>query len=191
MPSTHSRLATVIGTAAALLLLPAGAAFAWLHAGLYDVSASAKDNPLVAKMLHSTYEASLHHYGGHDAPPADMMSLDNIRAGAHTYDANCALCHGAPDRPLSAVGAGIQPAAPALLAASRRNNPALMFWVIKHGVNMTAMPSFGKTQSDQTLWQVAAFLYAKRGIPKTDYDRLVSAPGVGNASQGTAAAGAH
>jgi len=88
------------------------------------------------------------------------------------YDSTCALCHGAPDRPLSATGQGIQPAAPSLLSASRRNKPALMFWTIKHGVNMTAMPSFGKTQSDQAMWQVAAFIYAERGISKDKYDEL-------------------
>ena len=62
---------------------------------------------------------------------------------------------------------------PQLLAANRRNNPKLMFWVIKHGVNMTAMPSFGKTQTDQTIWQSAAFLYDARGITKERYDTLV------------------
>jgi hypothetical protein len=81
--------------------------------------------------------------------------------------------HGAPDRPLSAIGQGIQPTAPSLLSASRRNKPVLMFWTIKHGVNMTAMPSFGKTQSDEAIWQVAAFIYAERGISKDKYDLLV------------------
>ncbi|HEX7910517.1 MAG TPA: cytochrome c [Paraburkholderia sp.] len=68
---------------------------------------------------------------------------------------------------------GIQPAAPSLLSASRRNKPELMFWTIKHGVNMTAMPSFGKTQPDQTLWQVAAFIFTERGVSKDKYDLLV------------------
>jgi mono/diheme cytochrome c family protein len=101
------------------------------------------------------------------------MSLKNIQAGARFYDSTCAACHGVPGRPLSFIGQGIQPAAPALLAANRRNNPKLMFWVIKHGVNMTAMPSFGKTQTDQTIWQSAAFLYNARGITKERYDTLV------------------
>jgi hypothetical protein len=49
-----------------------------------------------------------------------------------------------------------------------------MFWTIKHGVNMTAMPSFGKTQSDETLWQTAAFLYDARGITPEKYAALVN-----------------
>ncbi len=168
----RSRIATVAATVVALFVLSVVAGFAFIYSGLYDVSASSKDNPLVAWALHATYEASLHHHAGSDLPPGDLMSLENIRAGARMYDATCATCHGAPDRPLSAVGQGIEPAAPKLLAASRRNNPKLMFWVIKHGVNMTAMPSFGRTQSDQAIWQAAAFLYEARGISKDKYDAL-------------------
>jgi mono/diheme cytochrome c family protein len=130
---------------------------------------------LITWLLHTTYERSLKHHAGHDLAPADLMSLDNVRAGARLYDATCALCHGAPDRPLSAVGEGIQPAAPHLLGAHRGNVPQQTFWVIKHGVNMTAMPSFGKTQSDQTIWQLSAFLYDARGISKERYDALKSA----------------
>ncbi|MFP3569082.1 c-type cytochrome [Paraburkholderia sp. SIMBA_030] len=171
---THrSGIATVIATAVALFVLLAGAGFAFMYSGVYDVSASSKDNPIVAKMLHGTYEASLHRRAGSDVAPGDLLSLENIRAGARMYDVSCALCHGAPDRPLSAIGHGIQPAAPSLLSADRRNKPVLMFWTIKHGVNMTAMPSFGTTQSDQAIWQAAAFIYAERGISKEKYGQLV------------------
>jgi mono/diheme cytochrome c family protein len=187
----HSTLAKIVATAVGLLVLIGGGALAFVRSGIYDVSASSKDNPYLAATLHATYEASLHRHGGRDIAPGDLLSLENVRAGARMYDANCATCHGAPDSPLSAVGQGIQPAAPSLLAAQRRNKPELMFWVIKHGVNMTAMPSFGKTQSDQTLWQVAAFIYAERGVSKEQYDGMVQGvPGTA-APSARIASGAH
>jgi mono/diheme cytochrome c family protein len=166
-------LANPAATVVATLIVLAIGAVLFSFSGVYDVSASANESPLVAWMLHKTYEASLHHHAGNDVPPEDLMSLRNIQAGARFYDSTCAACHGVPGRPLSFIGQGIRPAAPALLAASRRNNPELMFWVIKHGVNMTAMPSFGKTQTDQTIWQTAAFLYGARGITPERYDSLV------------------
>lgn len=169
-PAAH-----ILASVAATLLLIGGVAALFVYSGIYDVSASSRDDPIVAWVLHKTYEASLHRHAGSDTSPADLMSLRNVRAGAQFYDANCATCHGAPGKPLSFVGQGIQPAAPALLAASRRNNPKLMFWVIKHGVNMTAMPSFGKTQSDETIWQTAAFLNLARGISAQQYETLVHA----------------
>ena len=171
--SLRTRIATIVATVVAVLVLLGAAGLAFMYSGVYDVSASSRDIPIVAKLLHGTYEASLHRHAGSDVAPGDLLSFENIRAGARMYDASCALCHGAPDRPLSAVGQGIQPAAPSLLSASRRNKPELMFWTIKHGVNMTAMPSFGKTQSDEALWQVAAFIFAERGVSKDKYDLLV------------------
>lgn len=161
-------VAIVAGTIAVL----AGGAAAYSVSGRYDVSASSQDSPVVAWVLHSTYEASLHRHAGADLPPADLMSLQNIQAGARLYDSTCVACHGAPGQPLSPIGQGLEPAAPALLAATRRNNPKLMFWVIKHGVNMTGMPSFGETQSDQTIWQTAAFLFKARGISAEGYAAL-------------------
>ena len=166
MLSLRSRVTTIVTTVAALFFLLAAAGLAFMYSGMYDVSASSKDNPIIAKLLHGTYEASLHRHARSDVAPGDLLSFENIRSGAQMYDSSCARCHGAPDRPLSLIGQGIQPAAPSLLSASRRNKPELMFWTIKHGVNMTAMPSFGKTQSDQAIWQVAAFIYAERGISK-------------------------
>ncbi|KWF16681.1 c-type cytochrome [Burkholderia pseudomultivorans] len=173
----RTRIATVVATVAALFAVLGAGGLAFMYSGIYDVSANVKDNPIVAKLLHGTYEASLHRHAGSDVAPGDLLSFENIRSGARMYDASCALCHGAPNRPLSAVGQGIQPAAPALLSTSRRNKPVLMFWTIKHGVNMTAMPAFGKTQSDDAIWQVAAFIYAERGISKEKYGLLVHGNG--------------
>jgi mono/diheme cytochrome c family protein len=161
---------TVVTFSALLAVL--GILYAW--SGAYDVSASSPDNPMVAWAVHKTYEASLHRHAGGDTPPADLMSLQSIRAGARLYDSTCAVCHGAPGRDPSPIASGIRPAAPALLAAKRRNNPVLMFWVIKHGVNMTAMPAFGNTQPDERIWQAAAFLFHARGISPQAYAALTA-----------------
>jgi mono/diheme cytochrome c family protein len=146
----------------------------FVDSGIYNVSASYPDDPLVAWALHDVYIHSLHQHAKSVVVPADIMSADNIQAGARLYDSTCAYCHGAPGRPLSSIGQGILPLAPPLLDAHRRNNPMMMFWVMKNGVRMTAMPSFGKTQSDQTLWQLAAFLQKEHGISAQDYSALVA-----------------
>jgi mono/diheme cytochrome c family protein len=163
---------------AGLLLAGAVAAIvagglAFMESGIYDVSASSGHNPLVAWVLHETYMQSLHRHAKNIVVPADLVSAANFQAGARLYNSTCVYCHGAPGRELSSIGQGILPLAPPLLDAHRRNNPKLMFWVIKNGVKMTGMPSFGKTQSDQAMWQLAAFLSTGRGISAQDYDALV------------------
>jgi mono/diheme cytochrome c family protein len=160
----------LLGVGAIAAIAAAGLAF--IESGVYDVSASSGHNPLVAWVLHDTYLHSLHRQAEGITVPADLLNAVNVRAGAHLYDSTCVYCHGAPGRQLSPIGQGILPLAPSLLDARRRNNPKLMFWVIKHGVKMTGMPAFGKTQSDQTIWQLTAFLANGRGISAQDYDAL-------------------
>jgi mono/diheme cytochrome c family protein len=52
-----------------------------------------------------------------------------------------------------------------------------MFWVIKNGVKMTAMPAFGKTWDDKQIWQMTAFLNKGRGISAKDYAALSASAG--------------
>ncbi|WP_429261008.1 c-type cytochrome [Paraburkholderia sp. GAS334] len=47
--------------------------------------------------------------------------------------------------------------------------------MIKNGVKMTAMPAFGKTQDDQTIWDLTAYLYKGRGISAQDFEKLSAA----------------
>jgi mono/diheme cytochrome c family protein len=146
--------------------------FGFIYSGQYDVSATSGHNPLVAWVLHKTYQQSLHYHASDIQVPPDLMTVANVEAGARMYRATCAACHGAPGQTLSPIGQGILPLAPELLSAARRNNPKLMFWVVKNGVKMTAMPAFGKTQDDQTIWQLTAFLYKGRGMSPKEFAKL-------------------
>jgi len=47
---------------------------------------------------------------------------------------------------------------PPNLAEDGIDNPGEAFWIIKHGIKMSAMPAWGKTHTDAQLWAVVAFL---------------------------------
>lgn len=164
----HPTLSAFVSAVVAI----AAAGFGVMYSGLYDVSAASGHNPIVAWALHKTYMQSLHRHAAGIKVPTDLMTVANVEAGARLYRGTCAACHGAPGQTLSPIGQGIFPIAPELLSARRRNNPQMMFWVIKNGVKMTAMPAFGKTQDDQTIWDLTAFLYKGRGISPQDFDKL-------------------
>jgi mono/diheme cytochrome c family protein len=161
-------------TLAAGAMVVAAGGLGFIKSGLYDVSATSGHNPIVAWAMHDIYNHSLQRRAQGIQVPEDLMSAANIRAGAHFFNSNCVYCHGAPGQKLSPIGQGILPLAPDLLKASRRNKPNEVFWVVKNGVKMTGMPAFGKTQSDQTIWQLAAFLNKERGISAQDYTALVN-----------------
>ena len=165
-------LATVI--ACVIVLVLAGVAF--IYSGIYNVSAIPPDNALVAWALHTTFDRSVDARLDGIKPPANLESPQNVSDGAHFFRANCVICHGGPDLPVSVVSAGLRPEPPYLLSDKRHNDPVEMFWIIKNGVRMSAMPSFGKTQSDEQIWNLAAFLHHARGISAQEFQKLTTGP---------------
>ena len=74
----------------------------------------------------------------------------------------CTGCHLGPGVERSELSQGLHPAAPEL-ARSNGRSPAEQFWIIKHGVKLSAMPAWGKTHDDQLIWDMVAFI---RQLPK-------------------------
>jgi mono/diheme cytochrome c family protein len=66
---------------------------------------------------------------------------------------------------------GLYPPAPEL-ARGDDLTPAQQFWTIKHGVKLTAMPAWGKTHSDELIWDMVAFI---RQLPKMSPEQYKAA----------------
>jgi len=157
---------------ACVVLVTAGA-LTFIYSGVYDVSAMRPDNPVVAWALHKTFTQSVAFHSRGIQAPSDLEKPDNVQSGAHFFRDNCAVCHGAPGLQLSNISRGLRPSPPDLLGAERHNDPVEVFWIVKNGVNMTGMPSFGKTQSDEQIWAIAAFLHKSRGITAQGFQTLI------------------
>jgi mono/diheme cytochrome c family protein len=54
------------------------------------------------------------------------------------------------------------------------HTPPELFWILKHGIKMTGMPSWGD-HGDDELWAVVAFLQKLPSMTKEDYAKLVIA----------------
>jgi hypothetical protein len=46
------------------------------------------------------------------------------------------------------------------------------FWIIKHGIKMSAMPAWGKTLDDAAIWDVVSFLRKMPVMTPETYQRL-------------------
>ncbi|MBK5256694.1 MAG: cytochrome c [Vicinamibacteria bacterium] len=82
-----------------------------------------------------------------------------IATGLDHYRENCVICHGAPDVAGAELSKGINPPAPSLGEGGSDTPDGELFWVIKHGIRMTAMPAFGPTHSDEEIWKLVAFIH--------------------------------
>jgi mono/diheme cytochrome c family protein len=158
----------------ACVVLAVASGLMFIYSGVYDVSAMRPDNPLVAWAVHKTFLESVAHHSRGLVPAPDLEKPENVRSGAIFFRDNCAVCHGAPGMKRSNISQGLLPSPPDLFEAKRQNDPVEVFWIAKNGVNMTGMPAFGKTQSDEQIWAIAAFLHKARGISAQEFQNLTA-----------------
>ena len=65
---------------------------------------------------------------------------------------------------------GLNPSPPDLKEVVGSLEARELFWVVKNGINMTGMPSFGQIGvPDQEVWSMAAFLKKLPGVSDQDY----------------------
>jgi mono/diheme cytochrome c family protein len=89
------------------------------------------------------------------------LSEDNLMSGAREYGEHCAVCHGAPGQPRTAISKGIFPDPPQLFEHDEMvtDDPeGVTYWKVTHGIRLSGMPGFGSTLSDTQRWQVTMLI---------------------------------
>jgi mono/diheme cytochrome c family protein len=157
---------------AGLVAIAAGIyAFVNISMGAYDVGADS-GRGVVDRIAQYTRRHSIRSR----KTDVNVPSLENpvvIAEGAARYSRMCAGCHLGPGVKDNEMRAGLNPPPPVL---ARRKHPApdADFWVIDHGIKMSAMPAWGITHTDANLWAVVAFLQKLPSMNAARYDMLVA-----------------
>ncbi len=153
------------------LALSAAGALLFVYAGRYDIGADAPHTRPVAELLTVLRERSLRtHAAGLQAP--DLTDPQRILQGAGQYAAMCTQCHLTPVMRHSEIRPGLYPRPPDLTQA--RIDPRVAFWAIKHGIKMSAMPAWGASHDDATIWSMVAFLQKLPDLSPAQYREIVA-----------------
>lgn len=100
----------------------------------------------------------LHSYLGKLPHPGPQVPADekNLLEGAKTYKGNCAVCHGLPDAPKTAIAQGMAPKPPELFKGTgvTDDEPWKTYWKVEGGIRMTGMPGFKDALTEPQIWQV-------------------------------------
>ncbi len=91
----------------------------------------------------------------------------NFTAGAQVYRQDCAVCHGLPGQPKTAIAKGMFPDPPVLLEGKGvTDDPAgETYWKVANGIRLTGMPGFKQSLSDTQMWQVSVLLAQADKLP--------------------------
>ena len=161
-----------------------------MFSGIVDVGATNRHNALTRFVLHTTMENSVrHHAKGIKVPPLD--NPDMVMVGFRHYREMCVGCHLAPGKTTSEIRQGLTPEPPKLKEEVEDWKPNELFWVIKNGVKMTAMPAWGPTHSDDKIWAMVAFLEKLPDMTAAQYREMGQVAGPGEGDEDEDEAGHH
>ncbi|HZR02591.1 MAG TPA: cytochrome c [Burkholderiales bacterium] len=143
-----------------------------VYSGAYNIAADEPHWGAVYRLIETVRDRSIAVRAGKIQPPV-ITDPARIARGANDYAEMCEACHLAPGMDQSEIREGLYPKPPKLTERIDAS-PAELFWVIKHGIKMTAMPAWGPTHEDSRLWDIVAFLQKLPALTPEQYQVLVN-----------------
>lgn len=154
----------LVGLVLGLVAVPL-VVYAYLASGNAPVATSAPPMPFERKLAHKALNAVI----DREMPKNVPIRADepNFTAGAQVYRENCAVCHGLPGQPKTAIAKGMFPDPPVLLEGKGvTDDPAgESYWKVANGIRLTGMPGFKNSLNDTQMWQVSLLLAQADKLP--------------------------
>ena len=165
----------LFGVIIGLALLPIGV-YLYFSKGVAPVGTSAPPMPFEKTLARMALHARL----DKEMPKTVPIAVDEAAytAGAQVYKENCAVCHGLPGQPQTAIARGMFPDPPKLTEGKGVTDdpPGETYWKVSGGIRMTGMPGFEKNLSTTQMWQVSLLCANADKLPATAKDILTGVP---------------
>ena len=153
--------------------------FITLSSGAYNMAATEKHWAITEKIIAWVRNNSIEARAKEQQVPA--MDNEWIRLqGAEHYSAMCTICHLAPGMQPTELSLGLYPQAPKFFERApikdqteKLERAKAYFWVIKNGLKMTAMPAWGLSHDDDSIWAIAAFVLELNAMTPEQYRQII------------------
>ncbi|MGA9416343.1 MAG: cytochrome c, partial [Terriglobales bacterium] len=157
------------------LIVPFGL-YLYMTGGSAPVATTDSDMPFENYFAHKALDARI----AKDMPKTVPIQPTeaNYLAGADLYKQHCAVCHGLPLSPKSAIAAGMYPHPPLLFEGKgvTDDEPGESYWKIFNGIRLTGMPGFSKSLTETQMWQIALLIANADKLPASARASLVASP---------------
>ena len=144
----------LIGLVIGVIVVPV-AVFLYFISGFAPAATGDKPLPFEKTLAHAALDAHVAREMPKSVPvPANEQTF---LAGAHTYQDNCAVCHGLATGDQNPIAKGMFPKPPRLLQGKgvTDDEPGETYWKVANGIRLTGMPAFKGSLSDTQIWQVS------------------------------------
>jgi mono/diheme cytochrome c family protein len=156
------------------LVLVAAAAYLYFTGGSAPVATTDGDMPFERFLAKRALNARV----AKEMPKNVPIQLNeaNYLAGADLYKQHCAVCHGVPLSPKTAIADGMYPKPPQLLVGKgvTDDEPGESYWKIANGIRLSGMPGFSKSLTETQIWQLATLMANADKLPPSVKTALVT-----------------
>lgn len=140
------------------------------YSGVISLAASTGHTPWVDWLLKMGKERSVK-FNSKPIDPPELNLAELVPLGAAHFQGTCAICHGTPGRPINPIFGHMLPPPTDLQKHARFWTREQLFWIARHGIQLTGMPAWSGKGRDDEVWAVAAFLEALPAMTETEYRR--------------------
>ena len=158
-----ARLGQWLGPLLVAGLLAAAIGLYVAFSGALDLAAAKPDSPRAAGLIHGVFTRSVAAHARDIKVPVAFNPPAEVMRGAGHYARVCSHCHGAPGIGQGPIALSMNPRPQYLPAVAANFSDAELFWIIRNGVRMTAMPAWPVAGRDDEVWALVAFV---RTLPK-------------------------
>lgn len=165
----------IAGLVLGILLVPALIYF-YLTGGSAPVATTDSDMPFESVLARKAQHARIDKEMPKNVPI--QATEANYLAGAELYKQDCAVCHGLPLAPKTAIATGMYPHPPQLFQGKgvTDDEPGETYWKIFNGFRLTGMPGFSKSLNETQMWQMSLLLANADKLPPSVKTALVAPP---------------
>lgn len=160
-------LATLLSSAALAVLAVAG----FIYSGVFNVAATEPHWGVTTWVLETARKRSIQAHAAGLVTPAGYDEPAKLAGAVGHFSEHCAVCHGGPGTKPGIIADGMYPQPPNLTNVASRYSQGELFWILKNGIKMSAMPSMA-SDGDDMLWATVAFLEKLPTMSDEDYNDL-------------------
>lgn len=145
-----------------------------IWSGWYNVGADIPHWKITFWLLEQARERSVEmHSKNIVSPPLSDIKLQEL--GFPHFHEMCRQCHGAPGYQRDEFAKGLYPSPPSLASEDIQQDLSAseIYWIVKHGIKMTGMPSFGITHTDNQIWGIIATVKELPELDNAAYEEMV------------------
>jgi len=146
-----------------------------VRAGYVNFNADQKPSAMEAKIGMKASDASVERRATNMTNPLQAND-EALMAGARLYRNNCSICHGDPAHMATPLGDSFYPPAPQFLMDSPDMPEYQNYYIVRHGIRWTGMPSWKTKMNETQSWQVVTLLSHLDKLPAAVSDEMSKPP---------------